>query len=109
MFGLHVLRVVKIPLIYREKRLETHRQPRTLLGSFGVGMACIGPILAGVLAMAATKQTVLQGMGLLTAYSLGLGVPFLIAALSANYRVAFITRSAASLGRSKLRAASCSS
>jgi cytochrome c-type biogenesis protein len=98
-FGLHVLRVVKIPLLYREKRLQTHTQPRTLLGSFGVGMAfafgwtpCIGPILAGVLAMAATKHTVLQGMGLLTAYSLGLGVPFVIAALSANYLVAFITR-----------------
>ncbi len=42
--------------------------------------------------MAATKQTVLQGMGLLTAYSLGLGVPFLIAALRANYLVAFISR-----------------
>jgi cytochrome c-type biogenesis protein len=99
LFGLHVLRIVKIPLLYREKRFEARTQPRTLVGSYAVGTAfafgwtpCIGPILAGVLTMAATQETVLQGMGLLTVYSLGLGVPFLLAALGASYLVAFITR-----------------
>jgi cytochrome c-type biogenesis protein len=99
LFGLHILGVLKIPLLYREKRIHTDARPRTLLGSYGVGMAfafgwtpCIGPILAGVLTMAATQETVVQGMGLLTLYSLGLGIPFLLAALGINYLLAFTTR-----------------
>ncbi len=98
-FGLHTLGVLRIPLLYREKRVHPTGAPRSVVGSYAIGMAfafgwtpCIGPILAGVLAIAATQQTVLQGMGLLTVYSLGLGVPFLLAALGANYLVAFITR-----------------
>lgn len=99
LFGLHVLRIVKLPLLYREKRFETRTRPRTLVGSYVVGTAfafawtpCIGPILAAVLALAATKETVLQGIGLLAVYSLGLGVPFLLAALGANHLLAFTTR-----------------
>jgi cytochrome c-type biogenesis protein len=99
LFGLHILGVLRVPVLYREKRIRTEARPRTLLGSYGVGMAfafgwtpCIGPILAGVLTLAATQETVLQGMGLLTVYSLGLGIPFLVAALGANYLLAFTIR-----------------
>lgn len=96
-FGLHILGVLRFPFLYREKRIQTTRQPRTLLGSYGVGMAfgfgwtpCIGPILAGVLTIAGTRETVFQGMGLLLVYSLGLGVPFLLAAAGTEYVIGFI-------------------
>lgn len=98
-FGLHVLGVLRIPLLYREKRLRPAAEPRSLFGSYAIGMAfafgwtpCIGPILAGVLTLAAVQQTVWQGMGLLTVYSLGLGLPFLAAALGAGYLARFLTR-----------------
>ncbi len=62
-----------------------------LAGSFLIGVAfafgwspCIGPILAGVLAMAATQETVQQGVTLLAVYSLGLGVPFIATGLAIN-------------------------
>ena len=98
-FGLHILGVVRIPLLYREKRIHGHAAPRTVVGAYAVGMAfafgwtpCIGPILAAVLTMAATQETVRQGVGLLAVYSLGLGVPFLAAALGVNYLLGFTTR-----------------
>jgi cytochrome c-type biogenesis protein len=99
LFGLHILGVLRIPLLYREKRIHTQNAPTTLIGSYAVGMAfafgwtpCIGPILGAVLTMAATRETVLQGVGLLTAYSLGLGLPFLAAAVGINYLLAFTSR-----------------
>lgn len=98
-FGLYVLGVLRIPLLAREKRLESRVAPKTVAGSYTVGMAfafgwtpCIGPILGAVLAMAATSGTVAEGMGLLAVYSLGLGIPFLAAALGVNYLLAFIAR-----------------
>ncbi len=99
LFGLHLLGVLRIPWLYREQRLRPTGAPRSLLGSYAIGMAfafgwtpCIGPILAAVLALAALRQTVWQGMGLLTVYSLGLGLPFLAAALAAGYLARFLAR-----------------
>jgi len=99
LFGLHVLGLLKIPILNREKRIQSSVAPRSLAGSYGVGMAfgfgwtpCIGPILGAVLMMASVQETVWQGVGLLTAYSLGLGVPFLFAALGAGYLTAFRAR-----------------
>ena len=98
-FGLHITGLIRIPFLYREKRIHTENAPRTLFGAYAVGMAfafgwtpCIGPILGAVLTMAATKDTVLQGVGLLAVYSLGLGIPFLIAAIGINYLLAFTAR-----------------
>lgn len=98
-FGLHILGVLRIPLLYREKRLQPQRRPRMLLGSYAIGMAfafgwtpCIGPILAGVLGLAATRGTVLQGVELLIVYSLGLGLPFLLAAIGMGSFMAFLAR-----------------
>ncbi len=98
-FGLHSLGALRTPLLYREKRHHPQRRPRMLLGSYAVGMAfafgwtpCIGPILAGVLTLAATRDTVRQGVELLTVYSLGLGVPFLLAALGIGSFLAFLAR-----------------
>ncbi|HET6724772.1 MAG TPA: cytochrome c biogenesis protein CcdA [Gammaproteobacteria bacterium] len=98
-FGLHITGLLRIPFLYREKRYQSSERPRSLAGAYGIGMAfafgwtpCIGPILGGVLAMAATQSTVTEGVGLLIVYSLGLGVPFIAAALGFNYLISFITR-----------------
>lgn len=86
--GLAVLGVIKVPGLYRARRLEMHRMPMGLVGAVPVGMAfglawtpCVGPVLTAVLTLAATSQTVGSGAALLFAYSLGLGVPFLLTAV----------------------------
>ncbi|MDE2149324.1 MAG: cytochrome c biogenesis protein CcdA [Gammaproteobacteria bacterium] len=98
-FGLHLSGVLRIPLLYREKRFDGGVSGGSVAGSYGMGMAfafgwtpCIGPILAGVLALAATQATLAQGIGLLLVYSLGLGLPFLLAAFSVNGLLAFAAR-----------------
>ena len=88
-FGLHTMGVLRIEWLYQEKRVQTSRQPAGVVGALLVGIAfafgwtpCIGPILAGILAVAAAQDTVGDGIRLLSAYSLGLGVPFLATALA---------------------------
>jgi cytochrome c-type biogenesis protein len=83
LFGLHTMGVLRIEWLYQEKRLQASRRPAGLLGAMLVGIAfafgwtpCIGPILSGILFLAGSQDTVGQGVRLLTAYSLGLGVPF---------------------------------
>jgi cytochrome c-type biogenesis protein len=90
-FGLHTMGVLRIEWLYQEKRVQTQKRPEGLIGAALVGMAfafgwtpCLGPILAGILAVAATQETVGQGVRLLAAYSIGLGVPFFAAALAIN-------------------------
>ena len=91
-FGLHTMGVFRIEWLYSEKRVQVERKPRGVFGAFVVGLAfafgwtpCIGPILSGILAIAASKDTVSQGIQLLAVYSLGLGIPFLITALALNH------------------------
>lgn len=88
LLGLTVLGIIKVPGIYRERRFQFQRRPLGLLGAFPVGMAfgfawtpCVGPVLTAVLTLAAASQTAATGALLLFAYSLGLGVPFLVAAV----------------------------
>ena len=73
----------------RERRVQLDRKPLGYLGSTLVGMAfaagwtpCIGPVLGGILSLAATTNDVSRGMLLLGVYSAGLALPFLIAALA---------------------------
>ena len=87
-FGLHTMGVLRIEWLYQEKRLHTSRKPAGVVGAGLVGVAfafgwtpCIGPILAGILALASSQETVGQGIQLLAVYSLGLGVPFMATAL----------------------------
>ena len=84
-FGLHLTGLVKIPLLYREAKLATGEPRRGLVGAFLLGFAfafgwtpCIGPILTAILALAAQRHTVFQGMFLLAIYSAGLAIPFLL-------------------------------
>jgi len=96
--GLHFLGVFKIATLMREKR-ATIAKPVGLWGAYVMGLAfafgwtpCIGPILAAILAVAATEQTVTRGATLLAVYSLGLGVPFILAAFAIQPFAAFLTR-----------------
>ena len=91
LFGLHTMGVFRIGWLYSEKRMQVDKKPKSVFGAFLVGLAfafgwtpCIGPILTGILALAGVQDTVGQGVRLLAVYSLGLGVPFLIAALAIN-------------------------
>ncbi|CAN7407288.1 cytochrome c biogenesis protein CcdA [Bradyrhizobium sp. LjRoot220] len=84
--GLHFLGLTRIGLLMREGRL-TAPKPVGLWGAYVMGLAfafgwtpCIGPILAAILSIAAAEATVIKGAGLLAVYSLGLGIPFLLAA-----------------------------
>ena len=90
-FGLHTMGVLRIEWLYQEKRVQTTKRPVGFVGAVLVGSAfafgwtpCLGPILAGILAVAATQDTIGHGIRLLAAYSIGLGVPFLATALAIN-------------------------
>jgi cytochrome c-type biogenesis protein len=96
--GLHFLGLTPIALLHRQKRLEVIK-PVGLWGAYVIGLAfafgwtpCIGPILAAILAVAASEQTVAKGAGLLAVYSLGLGIPFMIAAFAVEPFAAFLAR-----------------
>ncbi len=99
LLGLHLIGILKIPFLQYEKRLEVKSRPITAVGAVVVGMAfgfgwtpCIGPILAGILALAATQETVGQGMILLAVYSMGLGVPFLLTSMGVERFLRFSAR-----------------
>ena len=91
LFGIHMLGVFRIGFLDQEKRYHQRTKSLGLFGSFLVGVAfalgwtpCIGPILATILFLASTKETVAQGIWLLGIYSAGLGIPFLLAALAVD-------------------------
>jgi cytochrome c-type biogenesis protein len=96
--GLHFLGVTPIALLHRQKRFDVAK-PVGLWGAYVIGLAfafgwtpCIGPILAAILAVAASEQTVVRGASLLAVYSLGLGIPFMVAAFAIEPFAAFLSR-----------------
>ena len=89
LLGVHVTGIVPLRFLLGEKRVSIKHKPAGYAGSFLVGIAfaagwtpCIVPILAAILAVAATEEHVSQGIILLLLYSLGLGVPFFLSALA---------------------------
>lgn len=90
LLGLHLLGVFRVAGLYRTIQFPIDLQRRVgFLASYLVGIffaagwtPCIGPILAGILVLASSSQTVAQGSLLLAIYSAGLGIPFLAAALA---------------------------
>jgi cytochrome c-type biogenesis protein len=87
-FGLHFLGVFRIPFLMREARIDAGDQGGSALGAFVLGLAfaagwtpCNGPILSGILTMAAREADVMRGTYLLGVYSVGLGLPFLLSAI----------------------------
>jgi cytochrome c-type biogenesis protein len=102
--GLHFLGLAPIDLLMRQKRLEVAK-PVGIWGAYVMGLAfalgwtpCIGPILAAILAIAASEGTVAKGASMLAVYSLGLGIPFIVAALAVEPFAAFLARFRGYLG-----------
>lgn len=90
--GLHTMGVFKIQWLLGEKRANVQSRPLGLVGAYVVGLAfafgwtpCIGPILGAIILYASQQETVGQGVVLLSAYSAGLGIPFLLSALAVNW------------------------
>lgn len=96
-FGLNFLGIFKIAFLFREVRFQTRKTPAGPLGAYIIGLAfafgwtpCIGPILGPVITLAGTKETVGEGALLLGVYALGLGVPFVLAALFSSSFMKFL-------------------
>jgi cytochrome c-type biogenesis protein len=99
LFGLHFLGLLRIPLLYQEARFEAGNSGASLLGAYVMGLAfafgwtpCIGPVLATVLALAAQENSMGAGVRLLFVYSLGLGIPFILAAVAIRPFLGFMKR-----------------
>jgi cytochrome c-type biogenesis protein len=99
LFGIHLTGLIPLKFLLGERRVAIHRKPVGYVGSFLVGIAfaagwtpCIGPILASILMVAATEKTVLRGVTLLLVYSMGLAVPFFLAALAMHQFLMFFNR-----------------
>ena len=97
--GLHFLGLFKIAFLSREARYHHEATTVSLLGAYFIGLAfafgwtpCIGPVLAAILSVAGSEDSVSRGMLLLASYSLGLGIPFLIATFSMDTFLGFSRR-----------------
>ncbi|MEZ5815697.1 MAG: cytochrome c biogenesis protein CcdA [Hyphomicrobiaceae bacterium] len=106
LFGLHFLGILRIPLLYREARYHADMQGASYIGSYLIGLAfafgwtpCVGPILATVLTVAANEASLGAGVKLLAAYSLGLGIPFILAAVAIGPFMSFMKRFRRHMGR----------
>jgi cytochrome c-type biogenesis protein len=97
-FGLHIIGVLRMPWLRRVRRMHPKRKPPGAVGALLVGMAfalgwtpCLGPMLAGIVAIAVTHDTMTQGARLLGCFSLGLAVPFVATSIALNqYFAAFV-------------------
>ena len=103
--GLNFLGVFRIGLLAREARFHGSGKPATLTGAYIMGLAfafgwtpCIGPVLGAILGIAASRETVGAGAGLLAVYSLGLAIPFWIAAGFSGAFMSFLSRFRRHLG-----------
>ena len=96
---LHPTGVFRIAPLMRERRVHVNDKPAGYIGTVGVGAAfgagwtpCIGPVLGAILTLAGTQDTVWAGVGLLSVYSLGLAIPFLISALALDWFLGVFSR-----------------
>jgi cytochrome c-type biogenesis protein len=97
--GLFSLNLIKIPFLNQEKMIQLKKKPLGFFGSFVVGIAfslgwtpCIGPALSSILIIASTEGSARKGARLLSMYSLGLAVPFIISALLFDRLLGFLKR-----------------
>lgn len=95
-FGLQLIGLLKIGALYKDTRLFSNEKPRGMLGSLTLGIAfaagwtpCIGPILGGIIGLAATSGGWRSGLMLSAFYSAGLAIPFLITGLGINQFLGF--------------------
>lgn len=106
LMGLNFLGVLRIPFLSQEARFQSEGKPASGLGAYVMGLAfafgwtpCIGPVLGPILTLAGGRETVGEGALLLAVYSLGLGIPFMIAALFSGAFMRFLQRFRVHLGR----------
>ncbi len=104
--GLHFLGLFKIGVLQREARFHPERKPTGLIGAFIIGVAfafgwtpCVGPALAAILFVAGSEDQILYGASLLLVYALGIGIPFILAALAIGPFMQFMQRFRRYLGR----------
>lgn len=105
-FGLHFLGVFKIGLLYREARFQPASKPLGYFGAYIMGLAfafgwtpCVGPVLTAILFVAGNEADATRGALLLLAYALGIGIPFIIAAVFAGQFMRFMTKFRAHMGK----------
>lgn len=98
-FGLHLTGIFKIKALYTDARLHSVKGSSTMIGAFVIGFAfafgwtpCLGPILSAILVVASQEENVVRGIVLLTVYSLGLAVPFLLTSLLMERFLKFYSR-----------------
>lgn len=108
-FGVHLTGLFKIKALYSDKRLHSLKGGKSPIGAFLVGFAfafgwtpCIGPVLAGILGLAANEDSVMKGVFLLWVYSMGLAVPFLLTSLLMDRFLVFYSRFRRHLGTVEL-------
>lgn len=99
LFGLHYMGLLRIGFLYREARINPESRPASWLGAYVIGLAfafgwtpCVGPILASILTIAGSRSDLGYGVSLLATYALGLGIPFLLAALAIKPFMGFMGR-----------------
>lgn len=99
LFGLHFLHVLRIPFLDREARIDAGESGGSAMGAYILGLAfafgwtpCIGPQLGAILSMAASEASVTRGTALLATYAVGLGLPFLLAALFLSRAMGLMNR-----------------
>ena len=105
LMGLHFLHVIRIPLLDRTARVGVAERPASMIGAYAIGLAfgfgwspCVGPVLTAILLMAGAEDSAVEGAKLLLIYSLGIGVPFLVAAAFASAFMRMLARFRARLG-----------
>lgn len=99
LFGFYITGFLKLDFLGKERRLGIKTRKGSKLGSILLGVTfaaawtpCVGPVLGSILMLAGTKEGILEGMWLLSVYSLGIAVPFIISALLINSFLAQFTR-----------------
>ncbi|RXM57608.1 cytochrome c biogenesis CcdA family protein [Clostridium tetani] len=98
-FGLHIMGVLKIKTFYYQRTMLQPQKFKSGLSSFFIGMAfaigwtpCVGPMLASILIYAGSTTTLVSGIKLLIAYSVGLGIPFIISGFLVDFISGYIKR-----------------
>ncbi|MCX8282226.1 cytochrome c biogenesis CcdA family protein [Phyllobacterium sp. 0TCS1.6C] len=106
LMGLNFLGVFRLAFLSREARFQSKGAPASPIAAYIMGLAfafgwtpCIGPVLGPILALAGARDTVADGATLLAVYSLGLGVPFIIAAMFSGMFMRFLGRFRMHLGK----------
>ena len=105
MFGCHLLGLINIKKLNFERRIHLNEKPMHVMGTFVIGMAfgagwspCIGPMLGSILIVAGSQETVMQGIVLLSIYSAGLALPFILISFFINRILGIMKRATRIIG-----------